>query len=90
MMGGEVFDFAPGHSPLTTVDLPVISHVSSATASEPFLGLLLTIDARAVLQVPEEMGLPRPPGQLAHHPISLEPVDGALFDALARLVRLIG
>jgi len=41
------------------------------------------------LQVAEEMGLPRPPKQFAYRPISLEPVDGALFDALARLVRLI-
>lgn len=89
MLGGEVFEFAPGRSLLTTVDLPVIAHVSSATASEPFLGLLLSLDARTILQVAEEMGLPRPPKQFAYRPISLEPVDGALFDALARLVRLI-
>src|ERR1700722_11844222 len=33
MLGDEAFHFAPGHSLLTTVDLPVVAHVSSATAA---------------------------------------------------------
>jgi AraC-like DNA-binding protein len=89
MLGDEAFHFAPGHSLLTTVDLPVVAHVSSATAAEPFLGLLLALDARAVLEVAAEMGLPQPPRHHAYRPISLEPLDEALLDALARLVRLI-
>jgi AraC-like DNA-binding protein len=69
-------------------DLPVVAHVSSATAAEPFLELLLRLDARAVHEVAEKMGLPQPPGHHAYRPISLEPLDAALLDALARLVRL--
>ena len=89
LLGSEVFNFAPGDSLLTTVDLPVVAHHSRATAAEPFLGLLLALDARAVLEVAEEMGLPQPPRHHVYRPISLEPLDAALLDALARLVRLI-
>jgi AraC-like DNA-binding protein len=89
MLGDEVFDFAPGHSMLTTVDLPVVAHVSRATSSAPFLGLLLALDARAVLEVAEEMGLPQPSRHHVYRPISFEPLDAALLDALARLVQLI-
>ena len=88
MLGDKVFDFAPGHSLLTTVDLPVIAHVSSASDAEPFLGMLLALDARAILQLAGEMGLPPRPRQPSYQPISLEPVDGSLLDALTRLVRL--
>jgi AraC-like DNA-binding protein len=88
MLGDEVFHFAPGHSLLTTVDLPVTSHVSKASAAEPFLGMVLALDAQAILDAAQEMGLPLPPRQFAFRPISLEPIDCALADALTRLLRL--
>jgi AraC-like DNA-binding protein len=89
MLADEAFHFAPGHSLLTTVDLPVVAHVSRASAQDPFLGLLLALDARTVLEVAAEMGLPQPPRHHAYRPISLQPLDDALLDALARLVRLV-
>jgi hypothetical protein len=39
LIGGETHDYGPGHSVLTTIDLPVVSHVTQATAREPFLGI---------------------------------------------------
>jgi hypothetical protein len=30
---------------LTTIDLPVVSHVTRASVREPFLGMMLTLDA---------------------------------------------
>lgn len=89
MLGEEVFDFAPGHSLLTTVDLPVVSHISRASAAEPFLAVLLTLDAQAILQLAGELDLPAPSRQFAYHPLSLGPVDNALLDALTRLVKLL-
>ena len=29
---------------LTTIDLPVVSHVTRASVTEPFLGMMLTLD----------------------------------------------
>ena len=89
MLGDDAFHFAPGHSLLTTVDLPVVAHVSSATAAQPFLGLLLVLEPQAILEVAQELGLPQPPRGHTYRPISLEPLDAALLDALTRLVRLV-
>ena len=60
MLRKEVIDYGPGQSMLTTIDLPVVSHVTQASVRKPFLGLLLTLDARHILQLASEMELPQP------------------------------
>src|SRR5512140_2725878 len=60
MLGEIVIDYGPGQSMLTTIDLPVVSHVTQASLRKPFLGLLLTLDARHILQLASEMELPQP------------------------------
>src|SRR5881396_487002 len=60
LLGGEAIDYGPGQSMLTTIDLPVVSHVTRASAREPFLGMMLTLDVRAIVQLSSEMDEPRP------------------------------
>src|SRR3954466_2916485 len=55
LLGDEAIDYGPGQSMLTTIDLPVISHVSRATRAEPFLGMMLTLDVRSIVQMASEM-----------------------------------
>ncbi|PPT86740.1 AraC family transcriptional regulator [Xanthomonas arboricola] len=88
MLGEEVFDFAPGNSLLTTVDLPVVTHVSSATREEPFLGMLIGLDAQMVLEEVACLDLHPLPKNFAYRPISLQPLDAPLVDALLRLIKL--
>jgi len=89
MLGGESIDYGPGQSMLTTIDLPVISHVTRASVREPFLGMMLTMDARAIVQMASEMDLSQPRRDYAHRSISIEKLDAALLDALVRLVKLL-
>jgi AraC-like DNA-binding protein len=89
MLGDEVIDYGPGQSMLTTIDLPVVSHVTRASVRMPFLALLLTLDARHILQLASEMELPRPSRERACRPLSIARLDDALIDALVRLVRLL-
>src|SRR6201988_1343250 len=58
LLGGESIDYGPGQSMLTTIDLPGISHFTRASTREPFLGMMLTLDARSVLQIASEMDEP--------------------------------
>src|SRR6267142_3776878 len=51
LLGEESIDYGPGQSMLTTIDLPVVSHVTRASAAEPFLGMMLTLDVRSILQM---------------------------------------
>ena len=89
MVRDEVIDYGPGQSMLTTIDLPVVSHVTRASAQKPFLGLLLTLDARQIVQMASETELPPPSRERAYRPISIERLDQALIDALIRLVKVL-
>src|SRR5918999_944526 len=89
MLGDKILDYVPGQSLLTTIDVPVVSHVTRATTSEPYLGLLLKLDARSIALAASELNLPRPDAYRAHEPISIERLDPALLDALRRLVDLL-
>jgi AraC-like DNA-binding protein len=89
MLGGETMDYGPGQSMLTTIDLPVVSHVTRASVREPFLGMMLTLDARAILQLASEIDVPQPRRDYAYRSISIETLDADLLDALVRLVKLL-
>jgi AraC-like DNA-binding protein len=89
LLGGDAIDYGPGLSMLTTIDLPVVSHVTRASAREPFLGMMLTLDARFILQMASEIDAPRSRRDDAHRSISFEALDPALRDALVRIVNLL-
>ena len=89
MLADEVIDYSPGQSMLTTIDLPVVSHVTRASLREPFLGLVLTLDARHITQLASEMDTVQRPRERAFQSISIEPLDEALVDALVRLVEVL-
>src|SRR2546427_3957814 len=89
LLGGESIDYGPGQSMLTTIDLPVVSHVTRASVREPFLGMMLTLDVRSIVQLASEMDVPRPRRDDAYRSISFEALDAALLDALVRLVTLL-
>ena len=89
MLQQEVIDYGPGQSMLTTIDLPVVSHVTQASVRKPFLGLLLTLDARHILQLASEMELPQPSMERVYRAVSIERLDAVLMDALVRLVKLV-
>jgi AraC-like DNA-binding protein len=89
LLGGDSTDYGPGQSMLTTIDLPVVSHVTRASVREPFLGLMLTLDVRAIVQIASEMDLPRARRDEVYRSISFNALDAALHDALVRLVTLL-
>lgn len=87
--GDDVFDYGPGESLLTTVDLPVVSNVTVATPTTPFLGAMLTIDPRTIMQLAAEMDLTQPPKDGSYRAISIGVLEPLVLDAFVRLVRLI-
>jgi AraC-like DNA-binding protein len=89
LLGGESIQFLPGYSMLTTIDLPVVSHVTRASAREPLLALMLTLDIRSILQIASEMDAPRGQRGDVRRSICVEPLDPALLDVLVRLVKLL-
>jgi len=89
LLGGDAIDYGPGQSMLTTIDLPVVSHVTRASVREPFLGMMLTLDVRAIVQIASEMDAPRSRRDDVSGSISFKALDAVLLDALIRLVTLL-
>ena len=85
----QVVDYAPGQSLLVTVDLPVVSQVMQADLAQPFLGLLIKLDMRALVQLAADMALPPLPRDQAAQGLSLAAMEEPLLDAVLRLVRLL-
>jgi AraC-like DNA-binding protein len=88
-LGDEVFDYEPGQSLITTVDLPVVSYVTRASASEPYLGVRLELDARTIAQLAAEIDFSNPLKESSCPAISVVALDDGLLDALIRLIQLL-
>lgn len=88
-LGDEIFDYGPGQSLVTSVDLPVVSYVTRASSAEPFLGLRLELDARTIAQVAAEMDFSSPVKAVPTRAMSVVTLDAGLLDALTRLIRLL-
>jgi AraC-like DNA-binding protein len=88
-LGNEVFDYAPGQSLVTSLDLPVVSHVTKANSTTPYLGMCLALDARILAQVAADMDFPTTVKEASTRALSVVALDDGLLDALIRLLRLL-
>ncbi len=88
-LGDEIFDYGPGQSLVTSVDLPVSSYVTRANRVEPYLGMRLELDARVIAQVAAEMDFSAPLKAAPSRAMSVVTLDDGLLGALTRLIRLL-
>lgn len=89
ILGEEVFDYGPGQSLITTVDLPVTSYVTRGSVSEPFLGLRLELDMRTIAQMATDIDFARPLKEASSRAMSVVAMDVGLQDSLVRLLQLL-
>ena len=88
-LGDEIFDYGSGQSLVTSVDLPVVSYVTRADPVEPYLGVRLELDARAIAQLAAEMDFSTPLKVSSSRAMSVVTLDTGLLDALTRLIQLL-
>jgi len=91
IIGDKVYQCHEGHSILTTIDLPVTSHVVEASLKKPFLALLLLLDLKMVNEVIADLSVKELPtySDDTHESFTVELADIPLMDAVFRLVKLI-
>jgi len=89
VLGDRAFDYAAGQFLVVTVDLPLTSSITVASAAEPFLALSMPLDAATIAELLIEADLP---AQAASPGPALSVSDAApeLTDAVVRLLRLVG
>lgn len=88
-LGEERYRYDPAHYLLTTVELPVVSHIREASAEQPYLSVRLQLDRALVGSVLVEAELLSPRGAGEVKAIDVSPLDASLLDAMVRLIRLL-
>ena len=86
-LGNEVLHYGTGQSLVTSLDVPVVSHITNATVDKPYLGLCLALDVKTIAQVAAEIDSPI----AEHNPtaLSVMTLEAGLLDAVIRLVSLL-
>ena len=88
-LGSGIYDFRPGQTLVTSVDLPVVTYVTRASTAEPYLGLWLKLDARVIGQVAATMDFASPLTANSSLGMSIVTPDAGLRRALIQLLRLL-
>lgn len=89
IVGEDVLTYGPGQSMVTSLDLPVISHVIQASIAKPFLGLMLTFDNAMVMQLAQRMQLSQRMKDGCFRPLTVQALDVGVLCALERLLGLL-
>lgn len=89
LLGEKDLSYGPGQSLLTTIDLPVSYHITRASASEPYLGIMLKFDMSLITHVASKIESVKPDKAGVFEPIWIQRLDAPLLDALSRLLCLL-
>jgi AraC-like DNA-binding protein len=86
-LNGRTFTYGPGQFLVVSVELPVIGHVTHATAEEPFLAVVLELRPERIAALLLETA---PPATARAGPVDATPAGIAVSDASPALIDAIG
>jgi AraC-like DNA-binding protein len=89
-VGTDVYRYGAGHYILTSLDLPVASHVTEASVETPYLCFGLAIDAERLSDLLARVSIPRPAAAAdGMRGLAVNVASPELLDASLRLLRLL-
>lgn len=88
VLADRVFEYRAGHFLVASVELPVTSHVTQASAKTPFLGLGLTLKPELIASILLETSS-ADPGVVERLGIEVSEAPAELLEAVVRLLRLL-
>ncbi len=89
LLGDRDLSYGLGQSLLTTMDLPVSYHVTRATPTEPYLGIMLEFDRSRITQIASKIEVVRPGRKEALASMWIQRPDAPVLDAFHRLLSLL-
>lgn len=89
LLGERRYRYDPFHYLLVTAELPTVGYVLEVSEEQPFLGLVLLLDAALVSSVMVEAGHTIPQRGANVRALDVSPLSSNLLDAVLRLVRLL-
>jgi len=85
----DMYVYDARHYLITSVHLPTIVEITSASREKPYLGLKLKLDLREVAQMMVDSHLPKPRIQQSNRGMATGKVTRPLVDAFQRLIDLL-
>jgi len=85
LLDGDIRQCCAGQTMLTTFDLPVISHVTEASRTSPFIAVILKLDYGLILECCEELKLPQPAKDIRYQSLSCHDVEPGMLHTVKRL-----
>jgi AraC-like DNA-binding protein len=89
LLGDDTFVYDARHYLITSVHLPTVVQIISASREKPCLGLMLKLDLREISQLMADSNLPPPRGQQSSRGMATGEVTVPLLTAFQRLVDLL-
>ncbi|MEZ5426454.1 MAG: AraC family transcriptional regulator [Pyrinomonadaceae bacterium] len=89
LLGEEVFRYDSGNYLISTVDLPIVSHVIEASEEKPYLSFRINLEPSTVASVMMESGTYIKKGDRSVKAMDVSSIGADLLDAVVRLARLI-
>jgi AraC-like DNA-binding protein len=89
VVGERSYEYDHMRCLITSVDLPILSQVTVATAHRPYLCFMLQLDLQRIADLMATMHLSHPEIVPTERAISVGVLSTPLFDAALRLVRLL-
>lgn len=89
LVGDEIYEYDPMHYMVSSVDLPVVAHVTAASSTQPYLGLKLEFSAEDIRELLRDGGLPPATQTGPARGLYVNRIGATLLDAVLRMLRLL-
>ncbi len=89
LLEDDIYVYDAQHYLITSVHLPTIVEITSASREKPYLGLKLKLDLQEVAQMMADSHLPKPEMQQSNRGMATGKVTRPLIDAFLRLLDLL-
>jgi AraC-like DNA-binding protein len=89
MVAGQAYDYGPTRCLITSVDLPMMSQITVASPTAPYLCLSLALDLHQLADLMADMGQARPNSIAIGKAIAVSTLPATLLDPAVRLLRLL-
>lgn len=89
LLNDEVFQYDSGHYLISTIDLPIVSHVAEASEEKPYFSFRVNLESSLVASVMMESRVTIKKSTANVKAMDVSPIDIDLLDAVVRLARLL-
>ena len=89
LLGDDTYVYDAHHYLITSVHLPTVVQILTASRDKPYLGLMLKLDQREISQLMVDSNLPPPRGQQSSRGMATGEMTLPLLTAFQRLIHLL-